>query len=76
MRSDFDLDNALMMLTYTTPRTVAKISVPDRHDWAQVADWIAAQMGLKVADADPVFDEIMQERRQKAERERLKARKK
>ena len=65
-----------MTLTHTTPRHVAKLSVPDRHDWAVVADWIAQQMGLKVADADPVWDEIMQERRQKVERERLKARKK
>jgi len=65
-----------MMLTYTSPRTVAKIAMADSHDWTQVGDWIAAQMGLKVADVDPVFDEIMAERRQKAERERLKARKK
>jgi len=64
------------MVTYTTPRHVAKLSVPDSHDWTQVGDWIAAQMGLKVADADPVWDEIMHERRQRIERERLKARKK
>ena len=65
-----------MTLTHTTPRHVAKLSVPDRHDWAVVADWIAKEMGLKVAEKDAVFDEIMAERRQKAERERLKARKK
>ena len=64
------------MLTYSTSRHVAKLSVPDSHDWAMVADWIAKEMGLKVADADPVWDEIMAERRRRIGRERLKASKK
>jgi len=48
-----------VIVTYTTPRHVAKLSVPDRHDWAVAADWIATQMGLKVAKDDAVFEEIM-----------------
>ena len=65
-----------MMLTYTTPTVIAKIAIADSHDWTKVGDYVAAKLGLKVADADPVWDEIMAERRQRIERERLKARKK
>ena len=48
-----------MILTYTTPRTVAKIAIADSHDWATVGDYVAKQMGLKVAKNDAVYDEIM-----------------
>lgn len=57
------------MVTYRPANGAGSITlkVGHRHDWDRVAEFCAGALGLKVADKDPVFDQIMA-RRAKAKR--------
>lgn len=51
-------------ILYTKPAAVVRLTIPDKHDWSKVGNFVARQLwpGTDPERADPAFDRIMKDR--------------
>ena len=64
-------------ILYTKPGAVVRLTVPAKHDWGKVGDFMAGKLfpGFDPAKPDPVFDQSMKNLAKRAEEKKEVARK-